>query len=247
MLAAVCRALAAVGRPPHEIAFVSGIGCSSRIPGYSTAYGFNTVHGRALPIAQGIKMANPELLVLVAGGDGDGFSIGGGHIPHAVRRNLDLTYLVMDNHIYGLTKGQLSPTTHRGAKTASSSYGSFEQPVNPLLYMLAYGAGFVAQGVPGDINGLASLIEEAIRYPGFAYVNIQSPCVTFGEEADQAKAQRLAMRPLADEGHDPGDRLRAMDLARGYGEVLYTGVFYRNPAPPPVWEGRIRELQESAV
>ena len=103
-----------MGRPPHEIAFVSGIGCSSRIPGYTTAYGFNSVHGRALPIAQGIKLANPDLLVLVAGGDGDGFSIGGGHVAHAVRRNMDLTYIVMDNQIYGLTKGQLSPTSPRG-------------------------------------------------------------------------------------------------------------------------------------
>ncbi len=111
---AIYRALSSVGRPPHEIAFVSGIGCSSRIPGYTTAYGFNSVHGRALPIAQGIKLANPDLLVLVAGGDGDGFSIGGGHVAHAVRRNMDLTYIVMDNQIYGLTKGQLSPTSPQG-------------------------------------------------------------------------------------------------------------------------------------
>src|SRR5207248_7360602 len=111
---AIYRALAAIGRPPHQIAFVSGIGCSSRIPGYTTAYGFNSVHGRALPIAQGIKIANPDLLVLAAGGDGDGFSIGGGHVPHAIRRNVDLAYIVMDNQIYGLTKGQLSPTSPRG-------------------------------------------------------------------------------------------------------------------------------------
>ena len=111
---AIYRALANVGRPPHEIAFVSGIGCSSRIPGYTTAYGFNSVHGRALPIAQGIKLANPDLLVLGAGGDGDGFSIGGGHVAHAIRRNIDITYIVMDNQIYGLTKGQLSPTSRRG-------------------------------------------------------------------------------------------------------------------------------------
>jgi 2-oxoglutarate ferredoxin oxidoreductase subunit beta len=114
VLTAFYRALATIGRPPHEIAFVSGIGCSSRIPGYTTAYGFNSVHGRALPIAQGIKLANPSLLVLVAGGDGDGFSIGGGHLPHVIRRNIDLTYIVMDNQIYGLTKGQLSPTSARG-------------------------------------------------------------------------------------------------------------------------------------
>jgi 2-oxoglutarate/2-oxoacid ferredoxin oxidoreductase subunit beta len=124
VVTALYRALAKIGRPPHEIAFISGIGCSSRIPGYTTAYGFNTVHGRALPVAQGIKMANPDLLVLVAGGDGDGFSIGGGHVPHAIRRNLDLTYIVMDNHIYGLTKGQLSPTSQRGAVTSSTPRGA---------------------------------------------------------------------------------------------------------------------------
>src|SRR5512139_1940766 len=173
VLQAVYRALAAVNRPPHEIAFVSGIGCSSRIPGYTTAYGFNSVHGRALPIAQGIKIANPNLLVLVAGGDGDGFSIGGGHLPHAIRRNLDLTYIVMDNQIYGLTKGQLSPTSPRGLETVSSPYGALEEPVNPLLYVMSYGAGFVAQATPADMAGMASVIEEAIRYPGFAFVNVQ--------------------------------------------------------------------------
>src|SRR5689334_4873098 len=141
VVTAITRALSAIGRAPHEIAFVSGIGCSSRIPGYTTAYGFNTVHGRALPIAQGIKMANPDLLVLVAGGDGDGFSIGGGHVPHAIRRNPDLTYIVMDNQVYGLTKGQVSPTSRRGTKTPTSVYGSMEEPVNPLLYVLAYGPG----------------------------------------------------------------------------------------------------------
>src|SRR3954462_10543559 len=145
VLAALSRALAAIGRPPHEIAFVSGIGCSSRIPGYTSAYGFNPVHGRALPIAQGIKLASPELLVLVAGGDGDGFSIGGGHVADAIRRNVDLTYIVMDNQIYGLTKGQLSPTSPRGLQSVTSPYGSLEDPVNPLLYVLAYGAHFVAQ------------------------------------------------------------------------------------------------------
>jgi len=244
VVTAVYRALAAIGRPPHEIAFISGIGCSSRIPGYTTAYGFNTVHGRALPIAQGIKMASPDLLVLVAGGDGDGFSIGGGHVPHAIRRNLDLTYIVMDNQIYGLTKGQLSPTSPRGAKTSSSVYGSIEEPVNPLLYTLAYGAGFVAQGVPADLDGLAKLIEEAIRYPGFSFVNIQSPCVTYGEAETQVKAQRLRMKKLSDLGHDPTHRIRAMELASEYGTSLYTGVFYRNPAPAPTYDSYIKTMQQ---
>jgi 2-oxoglutarate ferredoxin oxidoreductase subunit beta len=243
---AIYRALAAVGRAPHEIAFVSGIGCSSRIPGYTTAYGFNSVHGRALPIAQGIKLANPELLVLVAGGDGDGFSIGGGHVAHAVRRNVDLTYIVMDNQIYGLTKGQLSPTSPRGLRTASSSWGSMEDPVNPLLYVLGYGASFVAQGTPADMAGLASLVEEAIRFPGFAFVNVQSPCVTYGQEEQSLKAQKARVQPLASLGHDPADRLRAMALASEYGTKLYTGVFYRNPDPPPTYEAEAKARQEQA-
>ncbi len=242
--AAIYRALAAIGRPPHEIAFVSGIGCSSRIPGYTTAYGFNSVHGRALPIAQGIKLARPELLVLVAGGDGDGFSIGGGHVPHAVRRNIDLTYIVMDNQIYGLTKGQVSPTSARGTKTPTSVYGSMEEPVNPLLYTLAYGAGFVAQGVPADLDGLTAIIEEAIRYPGFSFVNIQSPCVSFGDAENQVKSQKVRMRKLAAEGHDSANRIRAMELAQEYGQTLYTGVFYRNPNPPPTFDQQVRELQD---
>ncbi len=243
VLQAVYRALAAIGRPPHEIAFVSGIGCSSRIPGYTTAYGFNSVHGRALPIAQGIKLANPELLVLVAGGDGDGFSIGGGHVPHAIRRNVDLTYVVMDNQIYGLTKGQLSPTSPRGLHTATSEYGSLEEPVNPLLYVLAYGANFVAQGTPADMAGLAQIIEEAIRYPGFAFVNVQSPCVTYGDEEGQVKAQRARMKALASLGHDTSDRLAAMGLAQHYGHELHTGVLYRNPQPPPTMDALVRERQ----
>jgi 2-oxoglutarate ferredoxin oxidoreductase subunit beta len=244
VVTALYRALAAIGRPPHEVAFISGIGCSSRIPGYTTAYGFNTVHGRALPIAQGIKMAKPDLLVLVAGGDGDGFSIGGGHVPHAIRRNLDLTYVVMDNQIYGLTKGQLSPTSARGTKTASSLYGSIEDPVNPLLYVLAYGAGFVAQGIPSDLDGLSKLIEEAIRYPGFSFVNIQSPCITYGDVENQMKAQKARMKKLSDMGHDPTNRLRAMELASEYSTELYTGVFYRNPNPTPTYDTYLKDMQK---
>jgi 2-oxoglutarate ferredoxin oxidoreductase subunit beta len=242
---AIYRALSAINRPPHEIAFVSGIGCSSRIPGYTTAYGFNSVHGRALPIAQGIKVANPELLVLCAGGDGDGFSIGGGHLPHAIRRNLDLTYIVMDNQIYGLTKGQLSPTSPRGLTTASSVFGSLEDPVNPLLYVLGYGARFVAQGTPADMAGLASMIEEAIRYPGFAFVNVQSPCVTYGQPDQQLKAHKAGMKSLASLGHDSTDQIAAMRLAKDYGKALYTGILYRDPEPVATFEQLVADRQRT--
>jgi len=243
VVTAIYRALSAVGRAPHEIAFVSGIGCSSRIPGYTTAYGFNSVHGRALPIAQGIKLANPDLLVLAAGGDGDGFSIGGGHVAHAIRRNIDMTYIVMDNQIYGLTKGQLSPTSPRGLKTVTSTYGSIEDPVNPLLYVLGYGCRFVAQGTPADMAGLGVLIEEAIRFPGFAFVNVQSPCVTYGAPDQQLKAHRGSMQPLSELGHDPSDRIKAMDLAQHYGEKLYTGVFYKDDSPGLTYEGAVHERE----
>jgi 2-oxoglutarate ferredoxin oxidoreductase subunit beta len=245
VVTALTRALASIGRPPHEIAFVSGIGCSSRIPGYTTAYGFNTVHGRSLPIAQGIKLANPDLLVLVASGDGDGFSIGGGHVPHVIRRNIDLTYIVMDNQIYGLTKGQLSPTSNRGRKTVTSNFGSLEQPVNPLLYVLGYGASFVAQGTPADMAGLAKIIEEGIRFPGFAFINVQSPCVTYGEEAQQLKAQKTRMQSLEAIGHHPANRVRAIELAAEYGSKLYTGVLYRDPNPPPTYGQGVTERQQA--
>jgi 2-oxoglutarate ferredoxin oxidoreductase subunit beta len=244
VLSAVHRALATIGRPPHEIAFISGIGCSSRIPGYTTVYGFNSVHGRALPIAQGIKLANPDLLVLVAGGDGDGFSIGGGHLPHAIRRNLDLTYIVMDNQIYGLTKGQLSPTSPRGLKTVTSSYGSLEGPVNPLSYVLGYGAGFVAQGTPADMSGLEALIVAGIRFPGFAFINVQSPCVTFGQPELQLKAHKAMLKRLDAIGHDPSDRARAVALAEAYGSELYVGMFYQTPTPPPTYHALVRERQQ---
>jgi 2-oxoglutarate/2-oxoacid ferredoxin oxidoreductase subunit beta len=245
---AIYRALGALGRPPHEIAFVSGIGCSSRIPGYTSTYGFNSVHGRALPIAQGIKVARPELLVLAAGGDGDGFSIGGGHIAHAIRRNVDITYIVMDNQIYGLTKGQLSPTSQKGLRTVSSPYGSGEDPVNPLMYVLGYGARFVAQGTPANMTGLAELIEAGLRFPGFAFINVQSPCVTFGRVEAQLKVHKESMKPL---DHDPSDRLQAMALAAEYGKTLYTGIFYRDADPAPTFEAlaaeRSRSLESAAA
>ncbi len=247
VLSALYKALASIGVSPEKIAFVSGIGCSSRIPGYTAAYGFNTVHGRALPIAQGIKIANPELLVLVAGGDGDGFSIGGGHVAHAIRRNIDLTYLVMDNQIYGLTKGQLSPTSPRGLHTASSFFGSLEEPVNPLLYVLAYGAGFVAQGSPADMNQLSQLIEEGIRYPGFAFINIQSPCVTYGQAEQQLKEQKKILQHVESLGHDPTNRIQAMALAEEYGRKLHTGVFYRNPQPTSTYEKLVKERHASLM
>jgi 2-oxoglutarate ferredoxin oxidoreductase subunit beta len=181
----------------------------------------------------------------VASGDGDGFSIGGGHVAHVIRRNIDLTYIVMDNQIYGLTKGQLSPTSRRGRKSVTSNFGSLEDPVNPLLYVMGYGASFVAQGSPVDMAGLTRIIEEGIRFPGFAFINVQSPCVTYGEEEQQLKAQKARMQSLESLGHDPADRARATELAREYGTKLYTGVLYRNPNPPTTYGQGVVERHQT--
>ena len=247
VLGAICKALASVKRPPHEIAFVSGIGCSSRIPGYTSAYGFNSVHGRALPIAQGIKIANPDLLVLAAGGDGDGFSIGGGHLPHAIRRNLDLTYIVMDNQVYGLTKGQLSPTARVGSKSVTSVYGSMEVAGESAGDGDGLWLRLRAQGTPADLPGLISLIEQAIRYPGFAFVNVQSPCVTFGSPEWQLPQHKSTLKKLSEMGHDSTDRNAAFALAQHYGEELHVGVLYQNPSPPPSYDQLVRERQAALM
>jgi 2-oxoglutarate ferredoxin oxidoreductase subunit beta len=160
---------------------------------------------------------------------------------------VDLTYIVMDNQIYGLTKGQLSPTSPRGLKTSSSALGSLEDPVNPLLYVLSYGASYVAQGTPADMKSLADVIEEGIRFPGFAFINVQSPCVTYGEEEQSLKAHKAKMEALSTLGHDSSDRLKAIALAAEYGEKLYTGVLYRNPDPPPTYGVATRRRQEEMM
>lgn len=179
--AAIQRAAAQVGLEPENMVVVSGIGCSGRISGYIHAYGFHSIHGRALPLAQGIKLANRDLTVIAAGGDGDGFAIGMGHTIHAIRRNIDLTYIVMDNQIYGLTKGQTSPRSAVGFQTKSTPAGAIETTISPLELSLAAGATFVAQSFSSDLKQLISLLIAAIQHKGFAIVNVFSPCVTFNK------------------------------------------------------------------
>lgn len=194
VLAALTKALAELQLPPHEVAIVSGIGCSSRFPAFTSVYGFHGVHGRALPTATGLKLARPDLTVLVTGGDGDGFSIGGNHFLHACRRNVDLTYIVMDNQVYGMTKGQASPTTAADWDGSDlTPGGSGMEPIQPLMLGLTAGANFLARGFSNDPNTTARLIVEAIRHPGFSLVHILSPCVTFRPEQ---KGWRSLVRPI---------------------------------------------------
>jgi 2-oxoglutarate/2-oxoacid ferredoxin oxidoreductase subunit beta len=217
VLMALTRAFAALGRPPEQIAVVSGIGCSSRIPAYTNCYGFHGVHGRSLAVAAGLKLARPELTVVVASGDGDGYSIGGNHFLHACRRNVDLTYVVMDNHIYGMTKGQPSPTTEPDFDTALTPGGTGLRPFNPLVIALASGADFVARAYSGNLNETANIIVEAIRHPGFSFVEVLSPCVTYRPDQRAWKervhsapvpetddAARAARRLMTDDGFNLG-------------------------------------------
>lgn len=234
---AIQRACANVGLEPEEVVIVSGIGCSGRISGYINTYGFHGIHGRALPIAQGIKLANRNLTVIAAGGDGDGFAIGMSHTLHAIRRNLDITYIVMDNQIYGLTKGQTSPTSAFGFETKSTPYGSIEAPVRPLELVLAAGATFVAQGFSSDLKGLTHIIEEGIKHKGFAFINVFSPCVTFNKvnTYDWFKENLVSLDTI--EGYDPTDRIQAMKTVMEH-KALVTGIIYQRKDIPS-YEERI--------
>jgi 2-oxoglutarate/2-oxoacid ferredoxin oxidoreductase subunit beta len=183
VLNALTKALASLSLPREEVALVSGIGCSSRLPAYTSVYGFHGIHGRATAVAAGIKVARPELTVLVVGGDGDGFSIGGNHFLHACRRNIDFTYIVMDNEVYGMTKGQASPTSPEGWSSSKlTPHGTGMRTFQPAAIALAAGASFIARGFCGDPNGLARMIVDAIRHPGFSFVQALSPCPTFVPE-----------------------------------------------------------------
>lgn len=223
--AAIQRALATVGAEPHEVVVVSGIGCSSRLPGYVNAYGFHSTHGRSLPLAQGVKLANPALTVLACGGDGDGFAIGTGHTIHAMRRDVDITYIVMDNHVYGLTKGQVSPRSDLGFVTKTSPHGSTERPVSALELALSAGAGFVAQGFSKELNELAQLIVAGIQHKGFSFINVFSPCVTFNKVNTYEWYSRHIKRLAEIADYDPGNRISAMQHVMEY-EGLITGLIY---------------------
>lgn len=241
---AIQRAAANVGLEPEDLAIVAGIGCSGRISGYINANGFHGVHGRALPIAQGLKLANRDLTVIAAGGDGDGFAIGLGHTIHAIRRNIDITYIVMDNHIYGLTKGQTSPRSQLGFVTKSTPDGQAESPIAILEAALTAGATFVAQGFSSDIKGLTSLIEQGIKHKGFAFINVFSPCVTYNKvnTYDWFKENLIDLSTL---DYNPNDRLEAMRVLMEH-DGLVTGLIYQDTEQPSYTE-RIRGYSQEPL
>jgi len=226
VVAAMQRALVNLGLKPHQVVAVTGIGCSGKFNYYLGANAFNSMHGRSLPVAQAIKIANRDLVVIAAGGDGDGYGIGVGHFIHACRRNIDITYVVMDNHIYGLTTGQTSPTSEKGFKTKTTPYGAAEHPIRPLPLALASGCGFVAQGFSGDVKQLQGLFEAAIKHKGFALVNVFSPCVTFNKEQTYDWWRENLVNLDEREDYDPTDKAAAYKVVTET-NGLVTGIVYR--------------------
>ncbi|MDQ0416935.1 2-oxoglutarate ferredoxin oxidoreductase subunit beta [Croceifilum oryzae] len=245
VLAAMQRAFANVGLEPEEVAIVSGIGCSGRISGYVNAYGLHGVHGRALPIAQGLKLANRDLTVVASGGDGDGFAIGMGHTVHAIRRNVDVTYVVMDNQIYGLTKGQTSPRSAQGFQTKSTPQGSIEQAISPLELALSLNAGFVAQSFSSDLKQLTHVIEEGLKHKGFSLINVYSPCVTYNKINTYEWFKQNIVNLDTLEGYDNANRAQAMQTLMEH-DGLVTGILYQNKERPP-YEAMIKGFKEEGL
>jgi 2-oxoglutarate ferredoxin oxidoreductase subunit beta len=232
VLSAIQKALVELQIPNHNVVAISGIGCSSNLPGFINTYGMHTLHGRALAVAAGLKLANHELTVLVTGGDGDGFGIGGNHFVHSMRRNVDLLYIVMDNQIYGLTTGQTSPTSRIGMKTKSMPFGNIEAPVNPILLALAAGATFVARGYSGDQKHLTELIKRGIEHKGFSFLDVFSPCVTYNHDTTYQWYRPRVKRLEDDPTYDPYVWTAAMERSLLWGDEIPIGRFFeRNDVP----------------
>ena len=232
VLAALQKALVDLQIPTHNVVTISGIGCSSNLPGYINTYGMHTLHGRALAVATGLKLANHELTVIVTGGDGDGFCIGGNHFVHSMRRNVDLLYIVMDNQIYGLTTGQTSPTSRVGMKTKSMPFGNIEAPINPLTLALAAGATYVARGFSGEQKHLTELMKQGIQHQGFSLLDVFSPCVTYNHDNTYQWFRPRVKKVEDDSSYDPTDWAAAMEKSLVWGEEIPIGkLFERTDVP----------------
>lgn len=243
--AAIQKAVANVGLEPEEVAIITGIGCSGRLSGYVNSYGLHSIHGRSLPLAQGVKMANKDLTVIASGGDGDGFAIGMGHTIHALRRNMDMTYIIMDNQIYGLTKGQTSPSSAKGFVTKTTPKGNIEQNVAPLELALSSGATFVAQSFSSDIKELTHIIEEAINHKGFSFVNVFSPCVTYNKinTYDWFKENLTKLADIED--YDFSNKNQAIQTVMDK-ESMITGIIYQDKETPS-YEQQLEQLDETPL
>lgn len=242
ILNAITSALVERQIAPHEIVIITGIGCGSKLPHYMKVNGFHTLHGRPLAVATGARLANHGLRVMVVHGDGDGYGEGLSHFLHAARRNLNIVDLVQDNRVYGLTRGQYSPTSERGKRTPTSPEGSLDGPVQPLALAISAGSTFVARGYSGELRHLAWLIGEALEHPGYALLDVLQPCVTFNRSYAYDYYNERVYKLEEEPGYDPRDRTAAWEKAFEWGERIPIGIFYRGQ-PLPTYEEQVPALR----
>ncbi|HEU4391145.1 MAG TPA: thiamine pyrophosphate-dependent enzyme [Blastocatellia bacterium] len=245
VLKALKMAAGRLGIHPHEMIVVSGIGCSSNLPGFFHAYGVHSLHGRAVAVAEGIKLANHDLHVVVTGGDGDGYGIGIGHFIHAMRRNIDITYVVMNNQIYGLTTGQASPTTMKEVRTKSTPRGNVELPINPIALGLVSGATYVARAFSGEPEHMAKTIAGGIAHRGFSLIDVFSPCVTYNKINTYPWFKQRVYKLEDEAGYDASSPQGAFNKAFEWGDRIPLGVFYKDEQP--IYEDSEPALKERAL
>jgi len=243
ILRSLNKALVAMEIEPHRVLMVSGIGQAGKLPHYTRGNVFNSLHGRPIPPAIGAKIANSELIVIAISGDGDAYGEGGNHFLHAARRNHDITYLVHNNQIYGLTKGQASPTSDVGFITKTTPYGA-ASPVNPLGLAIVNGASFVSRGFAGDIDHLSNLIKKGIAHRGFALIDILQPCVSFNSR-NTFQWYKERVYKLEEEKYDPGDKKAALEKALEWGDKIPIGVIYEENLP--VYEDQLPALSKGPL
>jgi len=231
ILESIKRALVRLSLEPYQVLFVSGIGQSSKLPHYLKCNFFNGLHGRALPVASGAKIANHDLKVLVVGGDGDGYGEGGNHLIHAIRRNQDLTYIVHNNQIYGLTKGQASPTSEKGFTTKTTPSGVVSYPLNPIALAISLGITFVARGYSARVQHLTELIVNGIKHRGFALIDVLQPCVSFNRLNTYSWYEKRVYDLGDDKDYDQSDRLAAFKKSQEWDKRIPLGVIYSSERP----------------
>jgi len=243
---ALKAALANQNLEPQQVHIVSGIGCGSKLPDYTRANGLNTLHGRALPAATGVRLANHDLKIVVTHGDGSGYSMGGNHFIHTIRRNLDMVDIYQNNKIYALTKGQYSPTSDKGTISKTSQQGSIEESFNPLALAIAAGATFVSRGFAGEMEHLTRIIEQALQHKGYALVDVFQPCVSFNKINTYQWYQQRVYKLEADQDFDKTDRDAAFEKAFEWGDHIPIGIFYQT-AEKPTYEDQLPVLKVGAL
>jgi 2-oxoglutarate ferredoxin oxidoreductase subunit beta len=244
ILRALNKALVELALEPHQVLLVSGIGQAGKLPHYTRGNVFNSLHGRPVPPAIGARIANPELVVIAISGDGDAYGEGGNHFLHACRRNHDITYLVHDNQVYGLTKGQASPTSDAGFVTKTTPYGA-SNPVQPIALAIISGASLVARGFASDIDHLAALIKSGINHRGFALIDILQPCISFNHKNTFQWYRERVYKLEAEDGCDPADKKAALEKAQQWGDKIPIGIIYRQELP--VYEERLPAPSQGAL